>query len=103
MEARSWPAGALSSVGRASDLQAECREFQPRCVQLLAFTMTLQDDIDVTPEEGKSLEDVRWEQACGKLVSEAVRRQSGDNVTALLIRLSSRPASITVQHNNAPE
>ena len=46
VEARSWPAGAQCSAVTASDLQAEGREFEPRCVQLLAFTF---GDPDVTP------------------------------------------------------
>ena len=49
--------------------------------------MFLLQDNSVVPPEGssKSLEEFRYEAACNKLASEAVRKGSADNVTVLLV------------------
>jgi len=46
--------------------------------------MSLQSEA-VTEKEGKSEQDVRFETACARLASQAVRRGSADNVTVLLV------------------
>ena len=46
----------------------------------------LQDE-SIVAKEGKSALEARYEVACNRLASEAVRRLSQDNVTVLLIRI----------------
>lgn len=51
--------------------------------------MVVQDSSIKVPENSsKSLEEVRFEAACNKLASEAVRKGSGDNVTVLLLSIN---------------
>ena len=60
-----------------------------RLNQLLVHDLSLfsfKDNSNVPPEgSSKSLEEFRYETACNKLASEAVRKGSADNVTVLLV------------------
>ncbi|XP_007905342.1 integrin-linked kinase-associated serine/threonine phosphatase 2C [Callorhinchus milii] len=51
------------------------------------FVSAILEDETMMPRPGKTLQDVRFELACSKLASEAVRRGSADNVTIILVAI----------------
>ncbi|XP_078490505.1 integrin-linked kinase-associated serine/threonine phosphatase 2C-like isoform X1 [Ciona intestinalis] len=57
--------------------------------QAIQFVLQVLQDNDLQPPEGsnKTLENFRFETACNKLASEAVRKGSADNVTVLLVSI----------------
>uniref|UniRef100_H2YAL4 Integrin-linked kinase-associated serine/threonine phosphatase 2C n=1 Tax=Ciona savignyi TaxID=51511 RepID=H2YAL4_CIOSA len=58
--------------------------------QAIQFVLQVLQDNNIRPPEGsnKSMETYRFETACNKLASEAVRKGSADNVTVILVSIN---------------
>lgn len=63
----------------------------------LSSASVLQDK-SVETKEGQTVEESRYETACQKLASEAVRRGCADNVTVILISIDFWPISLSHSH-----
>ena len=60
---------------------------------VLLTVIFLSDDATETSFEGKklkSVEDIRYEEACNRLAVEAVRRGCTDNVTVMIVDITSK-------------
>ncbi|XP_067898020.1 integrin-linked kinase-associated serine/threonine phosphatase 2C isoform X6 [Heterodontus francisci] len=55
--------------------------------EAILFVSAILEDKTLIARPGKAAEDVRFEAACNRLASEAVRRGSADNVTIILIAI----------------
>ncbi|XP_022090343.1 integrin-linked kinase-associated serine/threonine phosphatase 2C-like isoform X1 [Acanthaster planci] len=54
----------------------------------LQFIQNVLEDKTIKPAPGKALDETKYELACSKLASEAIRRGSSDNVTVVLVSIS---------------
>lgn len=55
---------------------------------MVNFQETKQATIAADANETRSAEQILWENVCGRLAAEAVRRGCGDNVTVIIVVLA---------------
>ncbi|XP_071482557.1 integrin-linked kinase-associated serine/threonine phosphatase 2C-like [Diadema antillarum] len=56
----------------------------------IQFINEILDEEDIKQVEGRSQDEVRFETACNRLASEAIRRGSSDNITVVLVNIQNK-------------